>query len=229
MAVAPVRMLATFPWSYASALLRVAVIASMASAAHSITAQQPARRGAPRDMDALKTRGGLASLPSPIWVQKRPVLVDVHFAVPRDLTRTDRPYNNGHIRTLETAGGDAGVAFTPGDAILTGAAGNSWPIGRAAFEATYAPAKGNRMGPDGKFFKKPLPVLGVQMKERFAVTASWGRLEGKPGDWLVQYDEGGRDFGIVDSKEFEQTYSRLTVSPDLRAKLDAMRARVPKH
>ena len=58
------------------------------------------------------------------------------------------------------------------------------------------------MGQDGKFFKKPTPVLGVQMKEPFAVTASWGRLEGKP--------------------------ERLTVTPDLRAKLDAMRARVPK-
>ena len=210
-------------------LLRATVIAWIAIAGHSLSAQQPSGGGTPRDMDVLKARGGLASLPSPLWVQKRPVLVDVHFAVPSDLTRTDRPYNNGHIRTLETAGGDAGVAFKAGDAILTGAAGNSWPIGKAAFETTYAPAKGSRMGQDGKFFKKPLPVLGVQMKELFAVTASWGRLEGKPGDWLVQYDEIGKDFGIVDRKEFEQTYSRLTVTPGLRAKLDAMRARVPKH
>jgi hypothetical protein len=66
------------------------------------------------------------------------------------------------------------------------------------------------------------------MKEPFAVTASWGRLEGKPGDWLVQYDEVGKDFGIVGEAIFEQTYERLTVTPDLRARLDAMRARVPK-
>jgi hypothetical protein len=174
-------------------------------------------------MDALKTRGGLASLPSPTWVQKRLILVDVHFAVQRDLTRTDNPYNKGHIRTRETSAGNAGVAFKAGDAILTGTAGESWPIAKATFETTYAPAEESRMGQDGKFFKKPLPVLGVQMKELFAVTASWGRLEGKPGDWLVQYDEVGGDFGIVDQGVFEQTYERLNLTPDLRAKLDAMR------
>jgi hypothetical protein len=104
-------------------------------------------------------------------------------------------YNKGHIRTRETPAGDAGVAFKAGDAILTGAAKDSWPIAKTTFERTYAPAEGSRMGRDGKFFKKPVPVLGVQMKERFAVTATWGCLEGKPGDWLVQYDEG-KDFAL---------------------------------
>lgn len=179
-------------------------------------------------MDALKSRGGLASLPSPTWIQKRDVAVDVHFATQNDLTRTDAPYNKGRIRTRETPAGDAGVSFRAGDAILTGAARESWPIARATFETTYAPAEGGRMGRDGKFFKKPVPVLGVQMKEPFAVTASWGRLEGKPGDWLVQYDEAGQDFGIVGQSLFQQTYDRLTVTPELRARLDAMRARVPK-
>ena len=215
--------------SYARGLSRLTVIGWIAIAAHSFSAQQPPRGSTPRDMDALKTRGGLASLPSPTWVQKRPLAVDVHFAVQSDLTRTDNPYNKGHIRTQETPAGDAGVAFTAGDAILTGTAGESWPIAKATFETTYAPAGGSRMGQDGKFFKKPLPVLGVQMKEPFAVTASWGRLEGKPGDWLVQYDEVGRDFGIVDQGIFEQTYERLTVTPDLRARLEAMRARVPNN
>jgi hypothetical protein len=46
-------------------------------------------------MDALTARGGLASLPSPTWVQKRPIVLDVHFAVQSDLTRTDPPYNKG--------------------------------------------------------------------------------------------------------------------------------------
>jgi hypothetical protein len=44
----------------------------------------------------------------------------------------------------------------------------------------------------------------------------------------VQYDDDGKDFGIVDQGLFERTYDRLTVTPDLRAKLEAMRARVPK-
>ena len=66
------------------------------------------------------------------------------------------------------------------------------------------------------------------MNEPFAVTAKWGRLEGKPGDWLVQYDDEGKDFGIVDQGIFKQTYDPLPVTPDLRAKLDAMRARMPR-
>lgn len=62
----------------------------------------------PRNMDALKTRGGLAWLPSPTWVQKRDIPVDIHFAVQSDLTRTDPPYSKGRIRTLETPAGTVG-------------------------------------------------------------------------------------------------------------------------
>ena len=210
-------------------LFSVMLIGWIAIAGPSLWAQQPRPGGTPRDMDALKTRGGLASVPSATWVQKRPIPVAVHFAVQSDMARTDDPYNKGHIRARETPAGDAGVAFKTGDAILTGTAGESWPIAKAVFEATYAPAEGSRMGQDGKFFKKPLPVLAVQITEPFAVTASWGRLEGKPGDWLVQYDEVGRDFGIVDQVLFEQTYDRLTVTPEVRARLNAMRARVPSN
>jgi len=188
----------------------------------------PASPGGARDMDYLKTAGGLASLPSPIWVQKRPISLDVHFAVIKDLSRTDAPYNKGHIRTRETAAGDPGVAFKVTDAVLTGTKGETWPIARATFEATYSPVAGGSMGRDGKFFKKPAPVLGVQMKEPFAVTASWGRLQGKSGEWLVQYDEAGKDFGIVGEALFQETYEHLQVTPELRARLDAMRARVPK-
>jgi hypothetical protein len=208
-------------------LQRVILLVWMTTAGQSLPAQQSSPTGT-RDMDALKTRGGMASLPSSMWVQKRSIPVDVHFATESDLTRTDFPYNKGHIQTRETPAGDPGVAFNAGDAILTGPAKESWPITKETFESTYAPAEGSRMGRDGRFFKKPAPVLGVQMKEPFAVTAKWGRLEGKPGDWLVQYDDDGKDFGIVDQGIFQQTYDRLPVTPDLRAKLDAMRARVPK-
>jgi PGDYG protein len=188
----------------------------------------PAAPAAARDMDYLKAEGGLASLPSPVSVQKRPVPLAVHFAVTEDLSRTDTPYNKGRIRTRETAAGDPAVAFKVGDAIVTGTKGESWPIARATFEATYSPVESSRMGHDGKFFKKPLPVLGVQMKESFAVTASWGRLQGKSGEWLVQYDEAGKDFGIVGEALFQETYERLPVTPELRARLDTMRARAPK-
>jgi hypothetical protein len=198
------------------------------AAAAPSSAQRSAAPG-PRDMDALKTRGGLASLSSSIWVQKRDVAIDVHFATTRDLSRSDSPYNNGHIKTRETPAGEPGVAFKAGDAILTGTAKESWPIAKAKFEQTYAPAQGSRVGKDGKFFKKPTPVLGLEMDAPFAVTASWGRLEGRPGDWLVQYDDAGKDFGIVGQQIFAQTYERLAATPELRSRLEAMRARVPKH
>jgi PGDYG protein len=188
----------------------------------------PAAPAAARDMDYLKAEGGLASLPSPVWVQKRPIPLDVHFAVTKDLSRTDAPYNKGHIRTRETAAGAPGVAFKVADAIVTGTKGETWPIASATFEATYSPVAGGRMWHDGKFFKKPVPVLGVQMKEPFAVTASWGRLQGKSGEWLVQYNEAGKDFGIVGEALFQETYERLQVTPKLRARLDTMRARVPR-
>jgi hypothetical protein len=226
MAMAQRRILERFRLSRGG-LLGAFLLGWMTMAGQSFSAEQSTAAGL-RDMDALKTRGGIASLPAPIWIQKRDVPVEVHFATQSDLARTDSPYNKGHIQTRETPAGDPGVAFKAGDAILTGPAKESWPITRATFERTYAPVEGNRMGRDGAFFKKPTPVLGVQMKEPFAVTASWGRLEGKPGDWLVQYDDDGKDFGVVEQGIFQQTYERLAVTPDLRAKLDAMRARVPK-
>src|SRR5215510_13811569 len=119
--------------SLRSRLRWVILLAGLAIEGQPVTAQQSAQNGT-RDMDALKTRGGLASLPSPIWVQKRAVPADVHFATRSDLVRTDAPYNEGHIRTKETPSGDAGVAFQVGDAILTGTAKESWPIARATFE-----------------------------------------------------------------------------------------------
>jgi hypothetical protein len=181
-----------------------------------------------RGMDHLKTAGGLPSLPGARWVQKEPEPLSVHFAQQRDAARTDPPYNRGHVVTRETPKGDSGVRFKQGDAIVTGTSGESWPIARATFATTYSPVAGGRIGRDGKFFKKPLPVLGVQMSEPFTVMASWGKLEGKSGDWLIQYDEAGRDFGIVGEAIFEKTYRKLPTTPELQAKLAAMRARTAK-
>ncbi len=44
----------------------------------------------------------------------------------------------------------------------------------------------------------------------------------------MQYDEAGQDFGVVGEALFKETYERLQVTPELRARLDTMRARVPK-
>jgi hypothetical protein len=193
-----------------------------------LPAKTPASPTGLRSMDYLNTVGGLPSMPGVSWVQKQPEPLDVHFAREEDASRTDAPYNRGHILTRETPKGDSGVRFQTGDAVATGASGESWPIARATFESTYSAVPGGRMGQDGKFFKKPLPVLGVQIHEPFSVTASWGNLEGKSGDWLIQYDEAGRDFGIVGQTIFDQTYRRLPLTAELQARLAAMRARAPK-
>jgi hypothetical protein len=142
-----------------------------AGVSHEGLAQQPSvptrSAGVVRDMDYLKAAGGLASMPSPSWVQKKPIPLDVHFARERDLLRADAPYNKGHIHTRETPKGDLGVVFGAGDAIVTGTHGETWPITRKTFETTYSPIAGGRMETDGKFFKKPAPVLAVQMDEPF--------------------------------------------------------------
>jgi hypothetical protein len=219
------RMCSLERWRAPHGLVLPTLLVWLAAAGSTLMAQQSQVAPA-RDMDVLKTRGGLAALPSVTWVQKRDVPIDVHFATPHDLLRSDAPYDHGFIRTRETPAGERGAAFKPGDAILTGTEKESWPIARAVFESTYAPSPGGHMGRDGRFSKKPMPVLAAQINEPFAVTAAWGRLQGKPGDWLVQYDEDGRDFGIVGQAIFEQTYDRIAATAELRAKLDALRGRV---
>ena len=217
-------------------LVALSVLATSATLAGQVRGQQPSavvqpaaeRAAGSRNMDGLKGAGGLASMQDARWAQKLPEPLDVHFARKRDASRTDAPYNRGHIITRETPKGDSGVQFQSGDAIVTGTSGESWPIARATFESTYLPVAGGRTGRDGKFFKKALPVLVVQMTEPFTVTASWGKLEGKSGDWLVQYDEAGRDFGIVGEAIFAKTYRMLPPTPELQSKLAAMRARAGK-
>jgi hypothetical protein len=140
--------------------------------------------------------------------QKRPVPLRVHFATESDLARTDGVFNGGHIHTRETAVGDPGVRFVPGDAIITGTRGEQWPIPRDKFEATYAPSEeGGAFGTDGLFHKVAGPVPVRRMDEAFSVSASWGELTGGPGDYLVQYGPG--DFGIVSIDSFGDTYEMV--------------------
>src|SRR5262245_58266011 len=88
-------ILETLRWLQAG-VVRVALIVLVTTAGYALSAQQPPPGGGTsRDMDPLKARGGVASLPSPTWVQKRPIPLDVHFAVQSDLSRTDPPYNKG--------------------------------------------------------------------------------------------------------------------------------------
>ena len=127
-----------------AALMVVAAWTALAGQALAQRDSAPLPPGTPasptglRKMDYLTTVGGLPSAPGASWVQKQPELLDVHFAQERDASRAKTPYNRGRILTRETPKGDSGVRFHTGDAVVTGASGESWPIARATFESTYS-------------------------------------------------------------------------------------------
>lgn len=129
-------------------------------------------------------------------VQKKAIRVGVIFAE-----------SDGICETKE---GD--VAHKPGDAILTGLEGERWPIERSKFDATYEPISPTKAGESGSYAKRLIEVYALQMNDPFYVNVSWeaGRLEGKPGDWLLQYNSN--DYGIVSKSIFGKTYE-ITSSP----------------
>ena len=122
-------------------------------------------------------------------VIKRPIPVQVHFA------RAD-----GICNTLEGA-----VAFCSGDAILTGVAGESWPVERKKFDERYLPAKGTTAGAGGAYVKRPIIVLALRLNAPVEIQMpAGGRLQGNSGDWLLQY--GASDYGIIKDEIFRVTY-----------------------
>jgi len=132
----------------------------------------------------------LGKVNNALSVQKKAISVAVTFA------ETD-----GVCETKE-----GNVSYRAGDAIMTGVEGEQWPIVRSSFDATYEPIAPTRTGENGNYSKKPITVYALQMDEPFYVDVSWGsgRLEGKPGDWLLQY--ASDDYGIVSKSIFEKTY-----------------------
>ncbi len=125
--------------------------------------------------------------------RKRPVRVEVEFAA-----------DDGSIPTAEGE-----VNFVRGDALLTGAAGDRWPVPRARFVATYEAIASTPPGGAGAYRKRPADVLALRMAEAFTVSLSGGRggLSGAAGDWLVQYAPG--DQAVVAGPIFTATYELL--------------------
>jgi len=125
--------------------------------------------------------------------RKRPLPVAVEFAA--------RP---GVVQTLEGP-----VRFRGGDALLTGIAGERWPIGRVRFDAAYEPIPPTVAGSPGRYRRRPLVVWARCMARPFRVRVGWAgdALHGRPGDWLLQYGPG--DYGIVAAALFAQTYDLL--------------------
>jgi hypothetical protein len=99
------------------------------------------------------------------------------------------------------------VHARPGDAILTGVAGENWRVSRARFAEKYVPVAPTRAGADGTYRSVSRRIHAVHMQEPFAVLLVDGksRLSGKPGDWLVDYGDGS--LGIVAPDIFAHTYA----------------------
>jgi hypothetical protein len=99
--------------------------------------------------------------------------------------------------------------YQAGDAIITGVTGTRWSVARERFEAKYAAVAPTRMGEDGRYAARPVPVLARQIHEAFSAERSAGgdRLTGKAGDWLLQYGPG--DYGVAGQERFARIYRRL--------------------
>jgi len=98
--------------------------------------------------------------------------------------------------------------YAPGDALLSGSDGERWCVSRARFDAKYVPIAPLRHGESGRYRNLPQPVLARQMPEPFrcrrAAGGDW--LEGRAGDWLLQYAPG--DHGIATDARFRSVYRR---------------------
>lgn len=105
---------------------------------------------------------------------------------------------------VQTAEGP--VHARPGDAIVTGTAGERWSMSPARFAAVYRPVSPTLAGEPGTYVSLPNRVIAVPMPGAFEVLLVDGRsrLRGKRGDWLVDYGDGG--LGIVSKAIFATTY-----------------------
>jgi hypothetical protein len=101
------------------------------------------------------------------------------------------------------------VHAQPGDAIVTGIAGERWRVSRAHFAAKYRPVPPSQPGEAGRYLSLRNRILALQMSEPFEVLLADGqsRLTGRASDWLVDYGDGS--LGIVSQAIFATTYEIL--------------------
>jgi hypothetical protein len=128
-------------------------------------------------------------------VRKLPVATDVRFAT-----------SHGTVETLEGR-----VPYRKGDAILTGAQGEDWPVERDRFLRRYEAVEGTGHGEGGRYARATDVMWAIRLEPADMPVAvevpGGGRLDAKPGDWLVLYEED--DIGVVDPIVFEKTYEIL--------------------
>ncbi|MEP6548210.1 MAG: PGDYG domain-containing protein [Gammaproteobacteria bacterium] len=106
--------------------------------------------------------------------------------------------------TVQTSEGLVHAA--PGDAIITGTAGEHWRVSRARFADKYRPVPPTVAGQAGRYVSLPNLIMAVPMTQGFEVLLADGvsRLTGRPGEWLVDYGDGS--LGIVSEDIFATTY-----------------------
>jgi hypothetical protein len=128
--------------------------------------------------------------PRRVIARKRPLIVQVEFAEEGCM-----------VQTMEGA-----VAAAPGDAIITGTAGERWPVSKARLDAAYRPAPPTVAGEAGAYETLPTEVMAVPMTGAFKVLLADGvsQLRGGSGDWLVDYGDG--TLGIVAAAIFPAIY-----------------------
>jgi hypothetical protein len=125
----------------------------------------------------------------------------------RKLERTVLARFADHDCVVHTPEGS--VRARTGDAIITGYAGEEWPVPRRSFETSYEPHGSVQMGVQGVYRRLPREVLAVRMQRTFAVVLADGhsRLRGGAGDWLVDYGDG--TLGVIADAIFLTTYETL--------------------
>ncbi len=107
--------------------------------------------------------------------------------------------------TVQTAEGIVHAA--PGDAIVTGTAGERWRVSRTHFAERYRPVAPTRPGESGRYESLPIQISALPMTDAFEVLLADGvsLLKGRAGDWLVDYGDGS--LGIVSQAVFATTYA----------------------
>ena len=123
-------------------------------------------------------------------VRKRALRVSVHFA--------------SAVTTLATPEGT--IAIAPGDSIIDDGHGRQWGVARAHFDAKYAPIAPVLPGDAGAYTSLPTEARAMEMSTPFRVRLADGvsELEGRPGDWLLDYGDGS--LGVVSAAVFADSY-----------------------
>jgi hypothetical protein len=98
------------------------------------------------------------------------------------------------------------VQARPGDAIITGTAGEQWRVSRAHFADKYRPVPPTAAGEAGRYVSLPNRIMALPMRSAFEVLLADGvsRLRGGAGEWLVDYGDGS--LGIISEAIFTTTY-----------------------